>query len=320
MKTGLLTAAAALLLTAACGGRSADKGSAAPAEPDIVAAAFDADSAYAAVKAQVDMGPRNPGSPGHTAIIGWLQNELKRRGADTVAIQRGEIDGVGLTNITGSFNPSAKTRVLLAAHYDTRPWADEDPDEANHSKPLPGANDGASGVGVLLEIARQLGLDRPEIGVDLLFVDVEDSGDSGDNESWCKGSQFWARNIPYSADAMPRYAILLDMVGGAGARFNREYMSLGQAGAVVDKVWAIGRAIGYADIFVNDPGGPVVDDHIFIGQAGIPAIDIIECNNAATGTFPPYWHTMADDMTAISAKTLGAVGTTVLTTLRREKP
>ena len=129
MKTGFLTAAAALLLTAACGGRSADKGSAAPAEPDIVAAAFDADSAYAAVKAQVDMGPRNPGSAGHTAIVGWLQNELKRRGADTVVLQRGEIDGVELTNITGSFNPSAKTRVLLAAHYDTRPWADEDPDE-----------------------------------------------------------------------------------------------------------------------------------------------------------------------------------------------
>ena len=107
-----------------------------------------------------------------------------RASADTVVLQRGEIDGVELTNITGSFNPSAKTRVLLAAHYDTRPWADEDPDESNHTKPLPGANDGASGVGVLLEIARQLGLDRPEIGVDLLFVDAEDSGDSGDNESW----------------------------------------------------------------------------------------------------------------------------------------
>ena len=326
-----LSVLAALCLTA-CGSGSAGRASTssdADSRTTVVAADFDADSAYAYVARQVAFGPRVPGMEGHAACGGWIASELKRHGADTVTVQRATVtrhDGTPLqiSNIMGRFNPEAPVRVLLAAHWDTRPWADAEADPALHGRPIPGANDGGSGVGVLLEVARQMGLKRPEIGVDLLMVDAEDSGVSGEEpdggSSWCLGTQYWAEHHPYTPGAMPRYAVVLDMVGGTGARFHRETVSVQAAPWLVDKVWAMAAAIGHGATFVNEPGAPLVDDHVFINRAGIPAIDIVESRNDATGSFPPTWHTMADDMPAIDRRPLKAAGQTVTTLIYNEKP
>ena len=315
---------------ASCASRADDKARHADnrSHRQTTPAPFDADSAYAYVAHQVSFGPRVPGTAAHTACADWIASQLRRHGADTVIIQQATVtrhDGkkLPIRNIMGQFNPSSPTRVLLAAHWDTRPWADADDNPSMHNTPIPGANDGGSGVGVLLEIARQLGLKRPDIGVDLLMVDAEDSGISGEepdgSSSWCLGTQHWVENHPYTAGNMPRYAIVLDMVGGTDARFHRELVSQQAAPAIVDKVWALASAIGHGDTFVNEPGAPVLDDHVFINGAGIPAIDIIENRNPATGSFTPVWHTMADDMSSIDRRSLRAAGETTLTLIYNEK-
>ena len=172
---------------------------------------------------------------------------------------------------------------------------------------------------MLLETARLLGPVPPDsIGVDLLFVDVEDSGRSDGPDSdatWCLGSREWVKHMPYTPANKPRYAILLDMVGGIGAKFHREYFSHRSAPGVVDRVWAVARQSGYGDRFINSQGGAVIDDHININNAGIPCIDIIESLNDATGTFNPTWHTMADNIKAIDPASLKAVTQTVLNTI-----
>lgn len=321
-----LTAAAC----AACGnGKSAETAGAGSAAT-VEAAPFSADSAYAYIERQVAFGPRVPGTPGHAACAAWLESELRRHGADSVIVQRATVtrhDGkkLDIANIMGRFNPQAEKRVLLAAHWDTRPWADAEADESLHSTPIPGANDGGSGVGVLLEIARQLGQKRPDIGVDLLMVDAEDSGTSGQEDpqggsSWCLGTQYWAEHTPYTAADAPLYAIVLDMVGGAGARFHREVLSQRAVPSVVDKVWGLAARLGHGDTFVNEQGGAIVDDHLFIMNAGIPAIDIVESQSSATGSFPATWHTMADDMNSIDRAPLRAAGETVTTLIYNEKP
>ena len=209
-------------------------------------------------------------------------------------------DVLPIINIMGCFNPGARKRILLLAHYDTRPWADQDTNRDNHSTPIPGANDGASGVGVLLEIARQLSDNTPPIGVDMLFVDAEDYGQASGfynhDESWCLGTQYWAAHMPYAQDSLPSYAILLDMVGGIEARS------------------------GYGHRFPNIDGGAIVDDHIFVNKAGIPAINIVESKNDVTKSFAPTWHTMDDDMNNIDRSTLKAAGQTVLNVIFNEKP
>lgn len=296
--------------TGGASGRGVHDASAAPA---LTAAEFSADSAYAYLARQVGFGPRVPGTAPHAACAAWLEAELRRHGADSVIVQRFP----GVVNIMGRYNPDARQRILLAAHWDTRPWADAEDDSSLHSKPIDGANDGASGVGVLLEIARQLGSVRPESGVDILFVDAEDSGDSGDDTSWCVGTQRWAGDTPYGPESpAPAFAIVLDMVGGRGARFHREALSVSQAPSVVDRVWATAAAIGHGDIFVNEPGGALVDDHLFIYRAGIPAIDIVESRNEQTGSFPPTWHTLADNLSNIDRVPLRAAGETVMTLIR----
>lgn len=302
--------APAIALTG-CSGRNATSATTESA-PAITAAEFSADSAYGYIARQVEFGPRVPGSAPHSECARWLAAELKRHGADTVITQRAP----GIINIMGRYNPAATERILLAAHWDTRPWADAEDDPALHSRPIDGANDGASGVGVLLEIARQLGRERPGIGVDLLMLDAEDGGNEGENDSWCVGTQYWAQHTPYGNSDAPRYAIVLDMVGGRGARFHREQMSTMQAPSVVDKVWATAASIGHGDTFVNQPGGALVDDHIYIYKAGIPAIDIVESRNEQTGSFPATWHTLADNIDNIDRAPLKAVGETVMTLIR----
>lgn len=332
MRTKTIITAAmgfAAICAVGCSGRTSSSDNNGETTPAIVVAEFDSDSAFAAVKAQTDMGPRNPGSHGHERCAVWLVSELKRRGANTVIVDRAVVAGpdgqpMPITNITGRFNPEAGSRVLLAAHWDTRPTADAESDPSLHTRPIDGANDGASGVGVLLEIARQLGIKRAAVGVDLLMVDAEDSGISGGGEetteTWCIGTQHWASTHPYNATNIPRYAIVLDMVGGRGARFHREAVSVANAPGIVDKVWSMARAIGHGDRFVNELGGPLVDDHVFIQRAGIPAIDIVECRNASTGSFNPTWHTLADNISNIDPTSLKAAGQTVLTVVYNEKP
>ncbi len=287
---------------------------------------FNADSAYRNVKTQVDFGPRVPGLDSHAKCAQYLAGELHRYGADEVIEQKTTVtafngDKLPINNILGQFNKDAVTRVLLLAHWDTRPWGDEDADENKRKSPIPGANDGASGVGVLLEVARCLSIEKPAIGVDILFVDAEDYGETKGNSenSWCLGTQYWVKNLPYTPERMPMYGILLDMVGGKDAKFHREYASQQLASAVVDKVWTMAVASGYGNVFVNEIGGSVMDDHIYVNQVGIPCIDIIENFNQGTMSFNPTWHTHADDMSNISIATLKATGQTVVNVIYNEQ-
>lgn len=290
---------------------------------------FNSDSAYSYVAKQVSFGPRVPGAPAHSACADYIVSKLN--GADSIIIQKCSAknfkgETLPLTNIMGRFNINAKRRVLLAAHWDTRPWADNDPDKTNHATPIDGANDGASGVGILLELARLFNEKAPAIGVDLLFLDGEDSGCSSsmiedNDDTWCLGSQYWSANTPYadSPESRPAYGILLDMVGGRNAKFYREYASERYASDVNSKVWAVANASGYGNRFINSVRGAVNDDHLHLNNAGIPSIDIIECGNHETGSFPPSWHTLQDNMDNIDQATLKAVGQTVANTIYLEK-
>lgn len=315
-----------VLILVACNGSQAKQTPATTApetSTTIEHPAFDADSAFGYVAAQVAMGPRVPGTDAHKRCEAYIVDAMKRFGTDTVGVQRGTakaFDGTSLpiANIIATVNPKAPKRILLLAHYDTRPWADREEDEALRKKPIDGANDGGSGVGVMLEIARVLGQKRPDIGVDFLFTDVEDYGtndeSAGDEDSWCLGTQYWAASNPYGANGAirPAYGVLLDMVGGRNARFHREYISSRMAPSVVDRVWGLASLTPYADRFPNEMGGSIVDDHVYVNSAGIPCIDIIECANPATGGFPPTWHTLADNIDNIDRTSLKAVGEVLL--------
>ena len=321
------------LLSGQCVGRGTQATAAGDGADSAVTAvavpAFNADSAYAYVAMQTAAGPRTPGSAAHGAVADRLAAMLADFGADTVIEQRAtvtQVDGsqMPVRNIIGRFGADKDKRILLLAHYDTRPWADEDPDPANHRHPIDGANDGASGVGVLLEIARQAGIQAPDAGVDILFTDSEDSGiDAPEGSdyntqrqyelSWCLGTQYFTRNLPYTAANMPQAAILLDMVGGKDAVMRQEYFSLQAAPALVKRIWETAARIGAGATFSNEQGGAVNDDHVPLIGVGIPTVDIIEIGHPQTGSFNPTWHTMADNLDNISRQTLGAVGQTVLT-------
>ncbi len=288
---------------------------------------FDSDSAYAYVERQVQFGYRIPNTPEHLATAQYLADELTRHGA-SVIVQEGEViayDGTALSirNIIGSFSPEKNNRILLFAHWDTRPYADNDPDKSKHRTPIAGADDGASGVGVLLEIARQIGARQPQAGVDIVFFDAEDYGEPywshtiGRDESWALGSQYWASR-PHKQGYQARYGILLDMVGGKGAQFHRELFSMHYASGLVDRVWETAKRLGYGNYFVESDGGYINDDHLYVNQYGIPSIDIIPCYPSTQTGFPPYWHTLDDTMKNIDRATLKAVGQTVLTVIYEE--
>lgn len=321
---GWLTAMATAMLTA-CAGNNASAGAARTvAVEELNTVEVSADSLYRHVERQVELGPRIPGSSAHAKCVEMISGYLTECGVDTVSIHRAPVTtfkGEKFTaeNIFGQINPAATRRILLLAHYDTRPWADHDPDPASRSTPIDGANDGGSGTAVLMEVARVLAPALPDsIGVDLLFTDLEDSGESGDDDtegSWCLGTQEWVKQIPYTSANRPAFAILLDMVGGAGAQFHREYFSHRHASPIVDKVWNIARRSGFGETFVNTVGGAIVDDHIFINRAGIPCIDIIESLNEHTGSFNPTWHTTADTLAAIDRASLRAAAQTVVNTI-----
>lgn len=280
---------------------------------DNISITFDADSAYEYIKRQVDFGPRVPNTVAHDKCADWLVSELQRHGASVIR-QRADLkDAFGNTikacNIFGQINPESTDRILLLAHYDTRPWADEDPDSSKHDTPIDGANDGASGVGVLLEVARQLHAADSKTGVDFLFLDAEDSGVSDDEDSWALGAQYFAKHLPVSGYA-PQAAILLDMVGAENARFHREYFSQQGAPQLAQDFYAAAHRAGHGDYFPNSLGSAVNDDHIPLLQAGIPAIDIIDYRPG--DGFAPTWHTTADNLSNISKATLQAVGRSLL--------
>ena len=273
--------------------------------------AFDGNGALDLIRQQCNFGPRVPGTQAHANCADWLISTLKQS-CDTVILQTGTVQTategkIGIKNIIGVINPDASQRLLLLAHWDTRPWADNDPDPANHSKPVMGANDGASGVGVLLQLARQLKADSTTLGIDILLVDAEDMGEDDNEDSWGLGTQYWVQH-PHVQGYRPLFGILLDMVGAQNATFTREYYSMQYAGGFVDLVW--NNAAG--NHFINAQGGAVTDDHVFVNRGGIPCVDIIDMRSDSETGFCPEWHTLSDTMDGISTTTLGEVGQTLL--------
>ena len=291
----------------------------------LISPEFNADSSFAFTKAQVDFGPRIPSSKAHAECAAYLVKKFKSFGGN-VEVQKANVktyDGKSheLKNIIVAFYPEKKQRVLISAHWDARPFSDQDSDVKMHDKPFDAANDGASGVAIMLEMARQIQQKQPNIGVDFILWDIEDYGKAQDetpNETtWCIGSQYWSKNLSTKTNK-PLYGINLDMVGGSNAQFTQDELSRKYAPEIVNKVWNIGAEIGYDAYFVNVPSGSLIDDHFWVNQAGIPCIDIIHYSDIAG--FYSNWHTQLDNLNNIDRNTLKAVGQTVLETIYREKP
>ncbi len=281
---------------------------------------FNQDSAFQFVKKQVEFGPRVPNSAAHAKCADYLVAKFKEYKADVIVQQADAkaFDGkvLKMKNIIAQWQPEKQNRIMLCAHWDTRPFADQDKTDIN--KPIDGANDGGSGVGVLLEIGRQLAVLQPNIGVDIILFDAEDYGqpDGGmqqeQQNSYCLGSQYWATN-KHKQDYFPRYAILLDMVGAKNATFTMEGGSMHYASNVVKKVWDTALRLGYSSYFVYDQTNPITDDHFYLNTlAEIPSIDIIHYDPATKYHFAPVWHTHNDNIENIDPKTLKAVGQTLL--------
>lgn len=328
-KSMILPMSAFLLLSAfACGGGNKGRSTEENAEKVIVnVPPFDADSAYLYVKNQVDFGPRVPNTKEHVACGNYLAEQLESFGAKVTSQYADLIayDGTLLKarNIIGSYKPESKKRIALFAHWDTRPWADNDLDEKNHHTPILGANDGASGVGALLEIARLINKQQPEMGIDIIFFDAEDYGTHQSyegkhkEEAWCLGAQYWGRT-PHVEGYNARFGILLDMVGGENSTFLKEGYSEEFAPDINKKVWKAARKLDYGKTFVDEKGGMVTDDHLFVNRlARIKTIDIVPSD--PEGGFTPTWHTINDTMEHIDKNTLKAVGQTVLEVIYNEK-
>jgi len=283
---------------------------------------FNADSAYSFVAKQVNFGPRVPNTPSHRNCGDYIIRSMENSGwkvtvqpFTSVAYDGTKMD---LRNIIASLNPDAKKRIVIAAHWDTRHVADAD--TSRKKEPIPGANDGGSGVGVLMELARAINQDssKPTIGIDLVFFDGEDHGqpdDSGFPEkenTWCLGSQYWSKNF-HTPGYSAYYGILLDMVGGKNAKFAMDGTSMNYAPDIVRKVWDIGNRVGYSSYFVYTKSDAFIDDHYYVNQmARIPMIDIIEYDNSDGVYFNNHWHTHADNLENIDRNSLKAVGQTLL--------
>jgi len=284
---------------------------------------FNVDSAYKYVKEQVDFGPRFPNNDAHSKCAIYLENKLKEYGLTTIT-QIGKAKTFNnkeiiIKNVIGAYNPEASKRILLFAHWDSRPFADQD--KTNLTKPILGANDGASGVGILIEVARQLSLNKPNIGVDIIFFDAEDYGaPSSDmketnSDSWCLGSQYWAKNL-HKKDYTADFGILLDMVGSSNAYFTKESISMKYAPEIVQIVWNNANKLGHGNYFIDKETFFVgTDDHKYVNEfTNIPCIDIIHYDRTSSN-FHPTWHTHSDNMDVINKTTLGVVGETLLYTI-----
>lgn len=283
---------------------------------------FNRDSAYAYVAKQVAFGPRVMNTKAHQQNLEWMTAKLKSFGA-AVTLQDFEAKAytgelLKGTNVIARYNPKVQNRVLLCAHWDSRHIADSETNTGDKTAPVDGADDGASGVGVLLEIARQLGQTAPDgLGIDIVLLDAEDYGENGgDNpQSWGLGAQYYARNLP--GGGKPKWGILLDMVGAKDARFTAEEISEYYAPELRKKVWRLAKQMGYGNYFVEAKSSGVTDDHYFINRiANIPTIDII--NRPTSSSFVDHWHTDKDNMEVINKQTLRAVGQVVIATVFRD--
>ena len=294
--------------------QASDSNSASDSATATAVVDFDGNNAYNLVKVQCDFGPRVPGTPAHSKCAEWLKQQL-RDYCDSTIVQQAQVttfDGTTLNikNLIGIINPDADNRILLLAHWDCRPWADNDPDPAKHKEPVMGANDAASGVAVLLELARVMNDKKPTVGVDILLTDAEDWGTNNVEESWALGTQYWAKH-PHVEGYSPRFGILLDMVGAKGAKFSKEIQSMQYAPSVVNEVWDMAQQSGYGSYFDNNAGGAITDDHIVVNQMGIKCIDIIDMRQGGDTGFFDGWHTTGDTLDKIDPTVLKVVGQTV---------
>lgn len=288
---------------------------------------FNADSAYVYIAKQMEFGPRVPNSEAHKACGLYLSTTLERFGAQVYTqetILQGFEHKWEAKNIIGSFQPNNKDRILLCAHWDSRYTSDRETTTEAQNLPVPGASDGASGVGILLEIARQLQMYHPNVGVDIVFFDVEDQGvpaykkNNSDKDYWCLGSQYWSKT-PHIDGYSARYGILLDMVGAKNAIFRREVYSTQFAPEIVNKVWTEALNLGYSSTFSFEIGGAILDDHYYVNTvAKIPTIDIIQYEYSSNSGFGHYWHTQADNMDIIDVNTLKTVGQLVTSVIFKE--
>ena len=280
---------------------------------------FQADSAFYFVEKQLEFGPRVPNTGGHIRCASWLSEYLSGLGpkmyVKPVTVEAYDGSLLNIQNIIAAFYPEKNRRVLISAHWDTRPVADQD--TSRQDEPIPGANDGGSGVAILLEIARLIAQNEPTVGVDICLWDGEDYGNPDVRDSYGLGSQHWAKN-KHLAEYRPLYGINLDMVGRANAFFPKEGHSMNYAPHIVEKVWQASRRLGYTQYFSNQRSNPVTDDHFYLNtQAGIQTIDIIDQPNGRG--FFEHWHTHRDDISVIDPNTLKAVGQTVLDVIYHQK-
>jgi len=297
-------------------------------EKKVIVPVFNEDSAYQYIQKQVDFGYRVPGTQAHKTCANWLESELKRHKAEVI-VQHDFVktyDGKSLPmyNIIGQYNVVNKKRILLFAHWDTRHIAEKD--ENKPFEPIVGADDGGSGVGVLLEIARNLAKQQTEYGIDIIFFDVEDYGapsgsmqqDTG--ETWCLGSQYWGKK-PHVEGYRAKYGILLDMVGSKDASFPKEGTSMYYAPHIVKKVWKVAGELGYGNRFTTAVSNPTIDDHLFVNRLrNIPSIAIVnfDPSDDEKGGYGWYHHTHNDNMDIIGKETLKQVGDVVMHVIYNE--
>lgn len=304
---GLLIAVGITLTSATCGGVDGEPERNAAASQTANQPRFDGAAAYQLVERQLAFGPRIPGTEGHRAMAEWLEAYLSER-ADTLVVQRFEhvtVAGatIQLFNYLARFRPADEApALLLLTHWDTRPVSDAASDPDERARPVPGANDGASGTAILLQLTEMFRQDPPPRNVDILIVDGEDYGDFGVGKDVFLGSRYFASNLPegYSAE----FGILLDMVGDRNLEIFVEGNSNRLAPAIIDRVWNVAAGMGFSDIFKRQVRHTVNDDHIPINDAGIPTINIIDFDY-------PYWHTPDDTLDKVSASSLAVVGAVI---------
>lgn len=311
-----------LLFTISCNSFQSQKSVVMADSYNKISPEFNSDSAYLFVEKQVSFGPRVPGTKSHELCGNYLAGKLTDFGAE-VYQQYADFthyngQNIQIRNIIGAYNPIAEKRILLFAHWDSRPFADGESDTERQQQPILGADDGASGIGVLLEIARHLQLKQVEIGVDIIFFDLEDWGqptfatDWVDGDWWCVGSRYWSEQ-PHIENYSADFGILLDMVGGANATFLKEGYSMQYAPNVVNMIWSTASKLGYNNYFSAQSGGYITDDHVAVNQfERAPSANIINLKTDTRTGFSQYWHTHNDDMRNIDRNTLKVVGQTVL--------
>ena len=291
---------------------------------------FNEDSAYQNIVQQLSFGPRVPNTAAHKNCGLYLNKFFQTHGGwvYTQSFSATTYDGksLALRNFIASYNVKAAKRIIIASHWDSRPFADQDKKDKN--KPILGANDGASGVAIMMEMARAIHLakDKPDVGIDFILFDGEDYGapedyiGSNKSDTWCLGSKHWSKE-KHKADYSAYYGILLDMVGAPNAKFAMEGNSRLYAPSVLKNVWEQARQLGHGSYFIMENSPEIIDDHLYVNQdAKIPMIDIIQYDPSRGGYFAEYWHTHHDDISAIDKKTLKAVGETLLHLLYKEKP